>query len=53
MTTVAADTERPSPAEHLERRTAALDAKVAQIRAEAGDPAEAMGAVVSGSPPWG
>ena len=32
-----------SPAEHLERRIAALDAEVEQIRAEYGDPAEALG----------
>lgn len=32
-----------SPREHLNRRIAALDAEVEQIRAEYGDPAEALG----------
>jgi RNA binding exosome subunit len=40
---VAVETERLSPAEHLERRIAALDAEVAQIRNEYGDPTEALG----------
>lgn len=32
-----------SPREHLDHRIAALDAKVEQIQAEYGDPAEALG----------
>lgn len=40
---MAIETERRSPARHLERRIAALDAEVEQIRAEYGDPAEALG----------
>lgn len=40
---MAVETDRLSPAEHLERRIAALDAEVARIRAEDGDPAEALG----------
>ena len=43
---MAVETERLSPAEHLERRIAALDAEVEQIRAEYGDPAKAMGDVL-------
>lgn len=40
---MAVETERLSPAQHLERRIAALDAEVERIRAEDGDPAEALG----------
>lgn len=40
---MATRTQAISPAEHLERRIAALDAEVEQIRAEFGDPAEALG----------
>lgn len=39
-----AQPERPSPREHLDHRIAALDAEVERIRAEVGDPAEALGA---------
>lgn len=38
-----AQPERLSPKEHLRRRIASLDAEVEQIRAEYGDPAEALG----------
>lgn len=38
-----AQPERPSPKEHLDRRIASLDAEVEHIRAEYGDPAEALG----------
>jgi len=38
-----AQKEQLSPREHLDRRIAALDAEVEQIRAEFGDPAEALG----------
>ena len=38
-----AQPEPLSPREHLDRRIAALDAEVEQIRAEYGDPAEALG----------
>ncbi len=38
-----AQPERLSPKEHLDRRIASLDAEVEQIRAEYGDPAEALG----------
>lgn len=41
---MAVETERLSPAKHLARRIAALDAEVDRIRAEDGDPAEALGA---------
>ncbi len=38
-----AKSERVSPRDHLDRRIEALDAEVEQIRAEYGDPAEALG----------
>lgn len=38
-----AEPEHLSPREHLEQRIASLDAEVEQIRAEYGDPAEALG----------
>lgn len=41
--TMVAQPERVSPREHLDRRIAALDSEVEQIRAEYGDPAEALG----------
>lgn len=41
---MAVETERLSPAQHLAQRIAALDAEVERIRAEDGDPAEALGA---------
>ena len=41
---MAVKSERLAPAEHLERRIAELDGEAERVRAEYGDPAEALGA---------